>query len=188
MAQNAVRGKTGRTMERLMGLMEVTCIGWEKAAGTSMGLAITAINMATLGATALRCQSKTRLVNNTGATKGGGKDQGGKWGGTGGKGWDYGEGFGNQWGKGWQSSGNRSFGKGFGKKGLNEMGGNGWDLDDVWFLNGIHLLTAGATLAQKDNEMECHAGAQVNLPVADNWNPIPTQNRFSVFQETEGDG
>ena len=88
----------------------------------------------------------------------------------------------------WQSSGNRSYGKGFGKKGLNEMGGNGWDLDDVWDLNGIHLLTTGATLAQKDNEMECHAGAQVNLPVAVNWNPIPTQKRFSVFQETEGDG
>ena len=127
-------------------------------------------------------------VNNTGATKGGGKYQGGKWGGTGGKGWDYGKGFGNQWGKGWQSSGNRSYGKGFGKKDLNEMGGNGWDLDDVWDLNGIHLLTAGATLAQKDNEMEFHADAQVNLPVAVNWNPIPTQNRFSVFQETEGDG
>ena len=41
------------------------------------------------------------------------------------KGWDYGKGFGNQWGKGWQFSGNRSYGKGFGKKGLNEMGGNG---------------------------------------------------------------
>ena len=127
-------------------------------------------------------------VNYTGATKGGGKDQGGKWSGTGGKGWDYGKGFGNQWGKGWQSSGNRSYGKGFGKKGLNEMGGNGWDSDDVWDLNGIHLLTAGATLAQKDIVMECHAGAQANLPVAVNWNPIPTQNRFSVFQETEGDG
>ena len=35
------------------------------------------------------------------------------------------------------------------------MGGNGWDSDDVWDLNGIHLLTAGATLAQQDNEMEC---------------------------------
>ena len=46
----------------------------------------------------------------------------------------------------------------------------------------------GATLAQKDNEMECHAGAQANLPVAVFWNPIPTQNWFSVFQETEGDG
>ena len=41
---------------------------------------------------------------------------------------------------------------------------NGWDSDDVWDLNGIHLLTAGATLAQKDNEMECHAGAQVKAP------------------------
>ena len=67
------------------------------------------------------------------------------------------------------------------------MGGNGWDSDDVWDLNGIHVLTAGATLAQKDNEMECHAGAQANLPVAVNWNPIPTQNRFSVFQETPSD-
>ena len=68
------------------------------------------------------------------------------------------------------------------------MGGNGWDSDDVWDLNGIHLLTAEATVAQKDNQMECHAGAQANLPVAVNWNPIPTTNRFSVFQETEGDG
>ena len=160
-----------------------------------MGLAIIAISMATLGATVLRCQSKTRLhsqqrrvVNYKGATNGGGKDQGGKWGGNGGKGWDYGKGFGNQWGKGWQLSGNRSYGKGFGKKGLNEMGGNGWDSDDVWDLNRIHLLTAGATSAQKDDQMECHAGAQVNLPVAVHWNPIPTQNRFIVFQETEGDG
>ena len=127
-------------------------------------------------------------VNYKGATKGGGKDQGGKWGGNGGKGWDYGKGFGNQWSKGWQLSGNRSYGKGFGKKGLNEMGGSGWDLDDVWDLNGIHLLTAGATSAQKDNQMDCHAGAQVNLPVAVHWNPIPTQNRLVVFQETEGDG
>ena len=89
-------------MGRLKGLMEVRCIGWEKAAGTSMGLAITAINMATLGATALRCQSKTRLPSQQrrgSATKGGGKDQGGKWSGTGGKGWDYGKGFGNQWGQ-----------------------------------------------------------------------------------------
>ena len=58
-------------------------------------------------------------------------------------GWDYGKGFGDQWSKGWQVSGNRSYGNGFGKKGLNEMGGNGWDSDDVWDLNGIHLLTAG---------------------------------------------
>ena len=135
-------------MGRLKGLMEVRCIGWEKAAGTSMGLAITAINMATLGATALRLSEQDKVafaakkgVNYTGTTKGGGKDQGGKWSGTGGKGWDYGKGFGNQWGKGWQSSGNRSYGKGFGKKGLNEMGGNGWDSDDVWDLNGIHLLS-----------------------------------------------
>ena len=127
-------------------------------------------------------------VNYKGASMGGGKDQGGKSGGNGGKGWDFGKGFGNQWGKGWQVSGNRSYGKGFGKKGLNEMGGNGWDSDDVCDLNGIHLLTAGATPALKDNQMECHAGAQVNLPVAVHWNPIPTQNRFSVFQETEGDG
>ena len=40
------------------GLMEVECVGCEKAAGTSMGLATIAINMATLGATAQRCQSK----------------------------------------------------------------------------------------------------------------------------------
>ena len=178
-------------MELLTGLMEVECIGWEKAAGTSMGLAIIAINMATHGATVLRCQSKTRLhsqqrrgsitrelpreavkikVANGAATA------------------DYGKGFGNQWSKGWQLSGNRSYGKGSGKKGLNEMGGNGWDSDDVWDLNGIHLLTAGATSAQKDNQMDCHAGAQVNLPVAVHWNPIPTQNRLVVFQETEGDG
>ena len=36
--------------------------------------------------------------------------------------------------------------------------------------------------------MECHAGAEVNLPVAVHRNPVPTQNRFIVFQETEGDG
>ena len=36
--------------------------------------------------------------------------------------------------------------------------------------------------------MDCHAGAQVNFPVAVHWNPISTQNRFIVFQETEGDG
>ena len=57
--------------------------------------------------------------------------------------WDCGKGFGNQLGKGWQFSGDRLYGKGFGKKGLNEMGGNGWDVDDVWDLNEIHLLTAG---------------------------------------------
>ena len=71
----------------------------------------------------------------------------------------------------------RSCRKGFGKKGLNEMGGNGWDSDDVWGLNGILLLTSGPALAQKDNQMECHAGAQANLPVPVHWNPIPTQNR-----------
>ena len=46
-------------------------------------------------------------VNYKGGSKGGGEDQGGK---RSGKGWDC--------------------GKGFGKKGLNEMGGNGWDLGD----------------------------------------------------------
>ena len=45
------------------------------------------------------------------------------------------------------------------------MGGDGWDSGDVWGLNGIHLRDRNvATLAQKDNEMECHAGAQANLP------------------------
>ena len=43
--------------------MEVECIGWEKAAGTSMGLAIIAINMATLGDTAQRCPNKITLLS-----------------------------------------------------------------------------------------------------------------------------
>ena len=76
-------------------------------------------------------------VNYKGATKGGSTDQGGK-----GAALVAGAGTTervsqNQWGKGWQLSGNRSYGKGFGKKGLNEMGGNGWDSDDVRDLNGI---------------------------------------------------
>ena len=101
-------------------------------------------------------------VKYKGAPKGGGKDQGGKWGGNGGKAWDCGKGLGNQRGKGWQFSGNRSYGKGFGKKRLNEMGGNGWDSDDVWDLNGVHLQTAGPAV-----------GAQAHLPVPVLWNPIP---------------
>ena len=76
----------------------------------------------------------------------------------------------------------------YGKKGLNEMGGNGWDSDDVWDWKRIHLLTAGPALAQKDNQMECHSGALANPMVLVHWNLIPTQNRFSAFQETEGDG
>ena len=42
-------GKTGKTMELLRDLIAVECIGWAKAAGTSMRLAIIAINMATHG-------------------------------------------------------------------------------------------------------------------------------------------
>ena len=58
------------------------------------------------------------------------------------------------------SVGTGPYGKDFGRKGLNEMGGNDWDSGDVWDLNGIHLLTAEPTVAQKDKQMECHAGAQ----------------------------
>ena len=101
-------------------------------------------------------------INYKGAPKGGGKGQGGKWGGNGGKAWDYGKGIGNQWGKGWQLSGNKSYGKGFGKKGLNEMGGNGWDSDDVWGPERDPSATAGPAL-----------GAHAHIPVPVLWNPIP---------------
>ena len=87
---------------------------------------------------------------------------------------DYGKGLGNQWGKVWQFSGNRSYGKGFGKKGLNDMGGNGWDSDDVWDLNGNHLQTAGPAV-----------GAQAHLPVPVLWNPIPYAEQI---QRVAGDG
>ena len=127
-------------------------------------------------------------VNYKGAPKGGGKDQGGKWGGNGGKGWDYGKGFGNQqWGKGWQFGGNRPYGKGFGKKGLNEMGGNGWDSGDVWDLNGIHLLTTGPRVIPHDNQMESQASVQAKPTVPVQWRPISTHNSFSALQEAECD-
>ena len=48
------------------------------------------------------------------------------------------------------------------------MGGNGWDSDDMWDLNGIHLQTAELAL-----------GAQAHLPVPILCNPI---------QRVPGDG
>ena len=57
----------------------------------------------------------------------------------------------------------------------------------MWDLNGIHLLTAGLTLAQKDCQMECHARAQAKPTVPVHENPIPTDNRFSALQETQSD-
>ena len=144
----------------------------------SMGLAILAIDMATLGATALRSPSKTRLLRGKGSItrklpREAAKIKVANGGGNGGKAWDYGNGLGNQWGKS-GSSWNKSYGKGFGKKGLNEMGGNGCDSDDVRDLNGIHLLTAGPAL-----------GAQAHLPVPVLWNPIPYAEQI---QRVAGDG
>ena len=72
-------------------------------------------------------------------------------------------------------------------KGLERDGRQRLGLSDVWDLNGIHLLTAVSTVAQKDNQMEHHAGAQEEPTVPVHGNPIPTLNRFSAFQETDGD-
>ena len=126
-----------------------------------MGLATIAINVAHAWRHSPKISEQDKMAFTAkerdqlqGSSQGGGKDQGGKWVGNGGKAGDCGKGLGNQWGKVWQFSGNRSYGKGFGKKGLNDMGGNGWDSDDVWDLNGNHLQTAGPALECDGENLE----------------------------------
>ena len=67
----------------------------------------------------------------------------------------------------------RASGKGFERDGRQRLGLG---------RRGTNLLTAGPALAQKDNQMECHAGAHVNLPEAVHGNPVPGQNRFMQNQ------
>ena len=86
-----IRGKTGRAMELLKGLMEVECIGWEEAAGTSRDLRLLPSTWPPLTPQPLDVRARpdffrSKGVNYKGAPKGGGKDQEGKWSGNGGKG------------------------------------------------------------------------------------------------------
>ena len=66
------------------------------------------------------------------------------------------------------------------KKGLNEMGGNCWDSDDVWDLNGIHLGPHWLT-----GTIRCHAGSQANCPVVRPSEPDPHAEQI---QCVPGDG
>ena len=68
---------------------------------------------------------------------------------------------------------------GFGKKGLNEMGGNGWDSDDVCYLNGIHLLTAGPALAQKDLRRTDSACSSRRKATGRTWSPATAKCKTS---------
>ena len=125
-------------------------------------------------------------VNYKGAPKGGGKDQDAKWSVNGGKGWDYGKGLGNQWGKGWQFSGNRPHGEGLRKKGLNEIGSNGWGSDDVWDMDRFHLLTARPALAQKHNQTDCLSCGRSGEPPGGR--PLETDSDAEQNQRVPGDG
>ena len=107
------------------------------------------------------------------------RDQCSKWSGNGGKGWDHGKGFGNQSRKCWQLSGNGSYGKGFRKKDLNEMGvGLGRRV-------GHKRDPSADRRARFHTQMECHAGAQANLLVGRPLEPDPSAEQV---QRVPGDG
>ena len=139
-------------IELLKGLMEVECIGWEKAAGTSRGLAIIAINMATLGDTAQRCPNKLTLLSRQ-----------------------------RKW------SITRELPRAAVKiKVANEvaMAARASEIN-----NGARAgSSVGTCPTKRAYGMSCGRSGELPSALPVHWNPIPTQNRFGAFRETDGHG